>query len=37
MMLLLILATAVCATFGPENELPPDLLWSELDGVRLAC
>jgi hypothetical protein len=37
MLLLLILATAVCATFGPENELPPDLLWSELDGVRLAC
>jgi len=21
----------------PEDELPPDLLWSELDGVRLAC
>jgi hypothetical protein len=37
MMLLPILATAVCATLGPGDELPPDLLWNELDGVRLAC
>ena len=35
MMLLALLATAVCATFEPGDHYEPPDIWSELDAVEL--